>query len=113
MELNRFYTVQTDSFRYGKSVNLKEAMDNARVNTRTKVMVITTCIIDRKATTEQVENLMKCFPVSKYGNIMLYDNPSAEDEKMVEDLVIGWTSEVIDRRKKKTEKKTTTKLVKS
>lgn len=101
MQLKRFYIVQTEKFLYGKSVLLQEALDNAKVNRDVKHYIINTCIIDRKATDEQVQNLMACFPVSRYGNIVLYDNPTEEDQKMVDDLVIGWTQETIDRRKKK------------
>ena len=78
---------------YGKSTSLKEALKLSKVNTKSKYVTYVG-LVKEDASDEQLKNICSCFCVDDYGNVRMYNNPSAEDNKMVDELFIGWSTNI-------------------
>lgn len=79
---------------WGKSKSLKKAIELSGVKKLNDRFLIYQAIVSEDATDEEIENLMLCYSVSKMGSVVLYANPSEEDVKMIDKLIIGWHSEL-------------------
>jgi len=104
MTFKKFYIVVTATQRWGRSIeSLQKAQEIAYVkNPKKDHHVIYIGVVKEEATDAQLENLGKCFNVSEWGSVRLYDNPSEEDSKMIEDYFLGWIEEEMAKPKLKT-----------
>lgn len=75
---------------WGKGTSLKNALLSCKVKKLSENFVIYQAIIKSEATEYQIENLCQCFNVNDLGGVEMYKNPSEEDLKMVNDLLLGW-----------------------
>jgi len=58
-------------------------------------------VIRDEATTEEVDNLQKCWNVTDMGGLTGYSNPTDEDIEMRKRLFVGWITEEFNRPKSK------------
>ncbi len=85
-----FYFVVTSWMTWGRGIELKKAMENAKVNDCKKEFVIYEGICKEDTTPEQLENIAACYTVNFSGGLSMYDNPSDEDKTMVREYLLGW-----------------------
>jgi hypothetical protein len=98
--MKAFFVILTDFGNWGKALTIQEALEKAKVNKLTKKYIICIGIVDEKATDDELKNIANCFNVNGDGSISMYYKPSAEDQKMVNELFLGWNNQQIENKQK-------------
>lgn len=93
MKLKKFYFVVTSEQRWGRGIELKEALKNAGVKTlpsKNTQVALYIGIVREEATDAEVANLNACWVVNDMGGLSHYLNLTPEDSAMIDRLFLGW-----------------------
>lgn len=92
-----FYVVVAGNNRWGRGTTRDAALNAAGLTTalsrKNIEHFVYIGVVAPQATDAELDNLCQCWNVSDFGGVTLYDNPSEEDQKQVNELLIGWVSE--------------------
>lgn len=79
---------------------MKRAKRNMGITTKTPYVRYIGVTTD-EATTEELDNLQRCWNVTDMGGLTFYHNPTDADVEMRKRLFVGWITEEYNRPEKK------------
>jgi hypothetical protein len=102
-QLKTFHYLVTGIQTWGRGHTVQEAFKNASIKIAEKKIhcILHTLILKEETTDEQLDAIVPCFVVNDFGGLQRAYDCTEDDNKLIDECVVGWSVTHYNKPKKK------------